>query len=300
MIYTITLNPALDYTLCADRINFGHVNRIEAAYLTAGGKGINVSVVLKALGFQSTVSGFIAGFTGQEIKRQLTLSDLHTDFVELDNGLSRINVKVHTINETEFNAKGPEISKQDIKKLFDKISVLNSEDILVLSGSIPPGVSDTIYREMMTLVKENTRVIVDAAGKLLLNTLALKPFLIKPNIYELSEIFDTSITTGAEAVKYAEKLKDMGAVNVLVSMDKDGAVLIDEMGNVHNISAPSGKAVNSVGAGDSMVAGFIAGYLEKKNYDYALKLAAACGSATAFSEGLADRDKIMEVFYGNF
>jgi len=297
MIYTVTFNPALDYIMHTGDISLGGTNRSSSEELYIGGKGINVSLVLKELGIKSTALGFVAGFTGAEIERRLEEKGITPDFVKLSSGNTRINVKIKGSYETEINGKGPDISSAELSAFFEKINSLESGDCLILAGSIPGSLPSTAYSDILEMLADkDICAVVDASGKLLVNVLKYKPFLIKPNTFELSEIFGTVPENEDEIITYAKELRKMGARNVLVSMAKDGALLVSENNVVHRIGAANGKAVNSVGAGDSMVAGFIAGYMEKKDYDYALKLGTACGAATAFSSDLAAKEKIDEIF----
>lgn len=289
MIYTVTLNPAVDYVADCGKIEMGAINRLSGGEIYFGGKGINVSLILRELGIPSKATGFTAGFTGEAIERGIAEKGVETAFVRLDSGFSRINIKLRCglPTETELNGQGPHIPQEKITELFSRFDSLESGDILVLAGSIPASLSADIYEKILDYVEDrNIRAVVDASGNLLLNVLKYSPFLVKPNNIELGEIFGTIIDTPEKAAEYAFKLKEMGAVNVLVSMAEQGAVLVDESGKVHESKAYSGIVKNTVGAGDSMVAGFIAGY-EKGGYEYALRLGTACGGATAFSEGLA-------------
>lgn len=291
MIYTVTLNPAIDYVIKVDNFETGIVNRTKQENMFFGGKGINVSNVLKTLGEKSTALGFIAGFTGKAIKEGLEAKGLKTDFVEVA-GLSRINVKMKSDNETEINGMGPQIKDAQVQALLGKLDNLKDGDILVLSGSIPGSMPDDIYEKIMEYVKsKNVLIVVDATNNLLMNCLKHHPFLIKPNNHELAEIFNVEIKNKEDVVVYAKKLQTMGAKNVLVSMAGDGAVLVDQNNDVHITSAPKGEVKNSVGAGDSMVAGFIYGYIKTNDFKTALKQATATGSATAFSEDLASKEK---------
>ena len=296
MIYTLTFNPAIDYTLFADKFNIGEINRSKSELIHFGGKGINVSLILKELGISSTALGFIAGFTGEAIKNGIACDEIKPDFIELENGNSRINIKIRSGVETDINANGPEISERDIEKLFKKLNTLNEGDYLILAGSIPSSLPQNIYEKILEhLNNKSINFVVDAEKNLLLNTLKYKPFLIKPNINELEDIFSVTITNKAEALNYAHKLSDLGARNVLVSMGGEGAVLLDENKNEHQTYAVGTVFKNSVGAGDSMVAGFIAGYIQKGDYSYALKLGAAAGGATACSDGLATKEEILNL-----
>lgn len=301
MIYTVTLNPAVDYVADCGEIELGAVNRLSGGEIYFGGKGINVSLVLRELGIPSKASGFIAGFTGEAIEKGIAEKGVDTDFVRLESGFSRINIKLRCglPTETELNGQGPHIPQEKTEELFSRFDKLQEGDTLVLAGSIPASLSADIYEKILAYVQgKNIRAVVDASGNLLMNVLKYRPFLVKPNNIELGEIFGTVIDTSEKAAEYAFKLKEMGAVNVLVSMSEQGAVLVDETGKVHESKAYSGKVKNTVGAGDSMVAGFIAGY-EKGGYEYALRLGTACGGATAFSEGLATEADIYALLGEN-
>lgn len=296
MIYTVTFNPSLDYIVRLDSFTAGEINRVNYEQVLGGGKGINVSIVLGNLGHESTALGFTAGFTGEEIKRQLDGFGVKHDFVQLPEGFTRINVKVKAEKETEINGQGPDISEAKREELFAKLDKLTEGDTLVLAGSIPKTLPDDIYEKIMARLEgRGIRIIVDAEKKLLLNVLKYHPFLIKPNNHELGEIFNTVLKTDEEIANCARKLQEMGGRNILVSMAGDGALLLDETGEVHRIGCPKGSVQNSVGAGDSMVAGFLAGYLTKQDYSYALKLGTAAGSATAFSIGLAEKQDIDQL-----
>lgn len=296
MIYTITFNPALDYVMTVESFDKGIVNRSKSEKILPGGKGINVSLVLSNLGVDNTALGFIAGFTGKNIEDILISRGCRTDFVKLNDGLSRINVKVMGESETEINGNGPCINEDDVKRLYEKLDKLTKEDVLVLAGSVPSSLSVDIYSEIISYVwDKGAKVVVDATGDLLVKCLKYKPFLIKPNNFELEQIFNINLGSREDIVKCAYKLKDMGAVNVLVSMGAEGAILVDEFGKCYDLKAPEGKVINTVGAGDSMVAGFLAGLNEKNDYEYAFKLSVATGSASAFSKDLAIRDEIFEV-----
>lgn len=294
MIYTVTLNPAVDYVVECGTISMGAVNRLGSGEIYFGGKGINVSLVLAELGIPSKALGFIAGFTGEAIEKGIAEKGIATDFVRLYSGFSRINIKLRTglPTETELNGQGPQIPEDKVRELFSRFEAMKEGDTIVLAGSIPSSLSADIYEKILAhLQQKKIRAIVDASGNLLLNVLKYKPFLIKPNNFELGEIFGDTVDTPEKAAEYAMKLKEMGAVNVLVSMAEQGAVLVDESGKIHVSKAYSGTVKNTVGAGDSMVAGFIAGY-EKGGCDYALRLGTACGGATAFSDGLASAAEI--------
>ena len=308
MIYTVTFNPSLDYIVGVDDFRLGATNRTSYEQMLAGGKGINVSYVLKNLGFESTAFGFLAGFVGEEIRRKVAADGIHADFLTLSEGVSRINVKLKNIDGTEINGMGPDITVDQVSALREKIHQLKAGDILVLAGSIPQSMPDTIYMDIMAdLFHWDTQssikghdwararqqeIAVDATRDLLMNVLPYRPFLIKPNNHELGEIFGVELKKREEVIPYAKKLQEKGAKNVLVSMAGEGAVLIDENGREYMSPVPKGKVVNAVGAGDSMVAGFIAGYLEKKDYEYAFHMGIASGSASAFSEQLATRAEV--------
>ncbi|GAA0687704.1 MULTISPECIES: 1-phosphofructokinase [Clostridium] len=296
MIYTITFNPALDYIVEVKDFKDGAVNRSCYEEIYAGGKGINVSIVLNNLGVKNKTLGFIAGFTGDEIERRVRELGCDTDFIKLTEGISRINVKLKSNKESEINGQGPRISDEDLENMFQKIKTLKEGDILVLAGSIPSTIPKDIYERIMAMVEEkNVKTIVDATGKLLLNVLKYKPFLIKPNHHELGELFGIELKSHDEIIDYAKKLQDMGARNVLISMAGDGAIMVTEDGTVLKSDVPKGKLVNSVGAGDSMVGGFLAGYLENNDFEKAFKMGIATGSASAFSKGLATKEKVNEL-----
>ena len=296
MIYTVTLNPSLDYVVDVDDFELGRTNRAVSERLYAGGKGINVSFVLKNLGFESTALGFSAGFTGEEIKKQIQERGITENFITVLNGQSRINIKLRGQQETEINGMGPDIEKEHIQQLLKKLSVLSTGDYLILAGSVPMKINDTIYYDILkTLDKKGIKAVVDTTGDLLLNVLKYHPFLIKPNIHELSELFSTEIKTKEEVVQYGLKLQDMGAQNVIVSMAGDGAVFICENGEIYKSEASKGVVKNSVGAGDSMVAGFLAGFCETKDFAKAFKMGVCTGSASAFSEDLATKEQVRQV-----
>lgn len=295
MIYTVTFNPAIDYVVRTEEMKVGVVNRTESEEIYFGGKGLNVSIILNELGIKSEALGFVAGFTGEAIENGMAKDGIKTDFIHLGNGFSRINVKIRSSFETEINGQGPEISEENIEELFKKLNKIQDGDTIVLAGSIPASLPSDIYERILEYLKnKKIRAIVDATGDLLMNVLKYKPFLIKPNNFELEEIFGVELKTAEDVSEYALKLKEMGAVNVLVSMAGDGAILADENGKIHACGVCSGTVKNSVGAGDSMVAGFIAG-CEKESYEYALKLGTAAGGATAFSDGLAKKDLIYSL-----
>lgn len=296
MVYTVTFNPAIDYVVHIKDIRVGATNHSDREEMYFGGKGINVSVVLKELGVNSKALGFVAGFTGEAIEKGLKDLKVDTDFVHLKTGNSRINVKLKSLEETEINGQGPHIDDESVTLLFQKLDALTDGDTLILAGSIPSSLPADIYEKILErLSGKKIRVIVDATKDLLLNVLKFKPFLVKPNNHELGDMFGVTLQTDEEIEKYARKLQDMGAVNVLISMAGDGSMLIDETGKMHRMGVCKGKVKNSVGAGDSMVAGFTAG-IQSGDYEYALKLATAAGGATAFSDGLATKDKITKLF----
>jgi len=297
MIYTVTFNPSLDYIVSMNGFELGRTNRTTGEQMFPGGKGINVSIVLGNLGIENTALGFTAGFTGEQIEREVQKIGLRTDFIHIEEGFSRINVKLKDYDGTEINGMGPEIGKMHVKELFGKLDRLGAGYILVLAGSIPKSLPDSIYSDILgRLQDKGVLFVVDATKDLLLNVLQYKPFLIKPNNYELGEIYDVTLETREEVVPYARKLQEKGARNVLVSMAGQGAVLVDEKNAVHTLAAPQGKLVNAVGAGDSMVAGFVAGWTKQQDYDYAFRMGIAAGSASAFSELLATRQEIEQVF----
>lgn len=296
MIYTVTFNPALDYVIRMESLKLGTVNRSSAEAVYYGGKGINVSTVLKNIGVDSVALGFVAGFTGKEIEEGVKNMGVATDFIKLPEGMSRINVKIKAEQETEINGQGPAISMEKVEKLFEKLDRLEKGDCLVLAGTIPASLPSDIYEQIMDRLKDKEiRIVVDATKDLLLNVLKYHPFLIKPNNHELGEMFGVVLKTNEEIVEYAKKLQERGARNVLISMAGDGAILLTETKEVYKMGVPKGTVVNSVGAGDSMVAGFVASYFKEHDYLKALKFGTATGSATAFSEGLATMDKVEEL-----
>lgn len=296
MIYTVTFNPSLDYIVSVDHFKMGMVNRTSKELMYPGGKGINVSIVLSNLGVKNTAFGFSAGFTGEEIIRKVQEKGIEAEFIKVQEGISRINVKLRSEEESEINGKGPEITEENINKLYEKLDSLKQGDILVLAGSIPDMMPKSIYMDIMDYLKEkNLMVVVDATKELLLNVLPYYPFLIKPNNHELEEIFGVEIKTKDQVIEYAKKLREKGAKNVLVSMAGEGAVLVTEDGQEFRAEAPKGKVINSVGAGDSMVAGFLYGYLKNNDYKEALAYGICTGSASAFSEELAEKKQVEDL-----
>lgn len=297
MIYTVTFNPSLDYIVSVDDFKLGLTNRTSSELLLPGGKGINVSTVLMNLGIESTALGFIAGFTGKEVVRRLEGMGVQNGFIQIEEGFTRINLKLKSIDGTEINGQGPVISEEKVQLLMDKLENLGEGDILFLSGSIPASMPDDAYQRIMkSLEGRGVQIVVDATKDLLVKVLPFHPFLIKPNNHELGEIFGVELKTRESVLPYGKKLQEMGAQNVLVSMAGEGAVLIAADGTVYDAPAPKGTLVNGVGAGDSMVAGFMAGYMERQDYKYAFQMGVAAGSASAFSENLATKQEIEAVY----
>jgi len=296
MIYTVTLNPSLDYYVSCGGFETGKTNRTEREEILPGGKGINVSIMLKRMGVESVALGFVAGFTGREIIKHLADTGINTDFVELNEGNSRINIKIEDVEGTEINARGPMPDRESFDELVNKVSSLSAGDILVLSGSVPAGIPSEAYeRLIMACEGKGVRYVVDAEGDLLLNALNHKPFLIKPNNYELGKIFGVEISDFASAVKYGKKLHEMGAENVIVSMAGAGAVYISEDGTVYSHGPVDGNFINGVGAGDSMIAGFLAGHITFGDFKKAFLQGISAASATAFSSGLGDEKLIKNI-----
>lgn len=294
MVYTVTLNPALDYVIHIEDFQTGEINRTQREEIQFGGKGINVSTVLTRLGVENTALGFLAGFTGQALAEGLRKNGIQTDFIWLTEGLTRINVKIKAVEETELNGRGPVIPSAALDELFQKLDRLQSGDVLDLSGSIPASLPDDIYQQILRQLEgRGILTVVDAAGELLCAALSYRPFLIKPNHHELGEIFGQTPVTDQELTACAKKLQKQGARNVLVSMAGEGSLLLDETGACHRLGVPRGTVRNSVGAGDSMVAGFLAGWLKTGDYETAHRMGAAAGSATAFSDGLATEAKVL-------
>lgn len=301
MIYTVTFNPSLDYVVTVSDFAMGKVNRASAERILPGGKGINVSIVLNNLGVDNKAIGFAAGFTGEVLKSLLKERKINSDFITLDEGTTRINVKLRAGLETEVNCQGPVVKEQFIGTLYEKLDYLDEDDYLVLAGSIPDTMPKSVYMDIIERLQDNgSKIIVDATGELLLNVLPHKPFLIKPNQSELGALFDVEIEDREEVITYGKKLMEMGARNVLVSMAGEGAILLAEDGNIYESKAPQGMVKNSVGAGDSMLAGFLAGYIKEGDYEKALRMGICTGSASAFSEDLATKEEVMELLKADF
>lgn len=301
MIYTVTFNPALDYVMGVSKLQSKDINRTEYENLYYGGKGINVSVILSRLGVENKALGFFAGFSGKKIEEMLCAEKINNDFVFLENGYTRINVKIKSDKEIDINARGPEIGRGDVEKLIEKLKLLKTGDCLVLAGSIPSSMPDDIYEKILDLLDgRGIDFVVDATGDLLMNVLKYKPLMVKPNHHELGDIFKTEIKSLEDIEKYARKLQEKGARNVLVSRGKDGAALLDETGTLTAMGNVPGEIAGSVGCGDSMVAGFLAGYYQSGDYKYALRLGSACGNATAFSPSLATKAEIDEMLNNKY
>ena len=297
MVYTVTFNPSFDYIVSVEDFRLGMTNRTSSELILPGGKGLNVSMVLGNLGIENTALGFVAGFTGEEIVRRIEEMGVKSDLIPVENGISRINLKLKSIDGTEINGCGPEISEKNVERLMTKLDVLKNEDVLVLAGSIPSSMPDDIYKKIMERLNgRGVMIVVDATKDLLVNVLEYHPFLVKPNNHELGEIFHTELKTRKEVIPYAKKMQEMGAANVLVSMAGEGAVLAAADGTVQDIPAPKGKLINGVGAGDSMVAGFLAGWMEKRDYKHAFYMGVSAGSASAFSEILATGKEVEAVY----
>lgn len=297
MIYTVTFNPSLDYIVSVEDFKTGTTNRTGSELILPGGKGLNVSMVLGNLGLENTALGFAAGFTGAEIVRRVEEMGVKADFIPVSDGISRINLKLKSIEGTEINGCGPVIGKDALEQLLEKLAVLGEGDVLVLAGSIPRSVPDDIYGEILRrLSGKAVLTVVDAERELLVKVLEYHPFLVKPNNHELGEIFGVELADREAVIPYAKRLQEMGAGNVLVSLAGEGAVLAAEDGNIYEAPAPKGKLINGVGAGDSMVAGFLAGWMRKKDYRHAFHMGMAAGSASAFSEFLATREEVMAVY----
>ncbi len=296
MIYTITFNPALDYISQVDNFEIGKINRTQTEKILPGGKGLNVSTVLKNLGIDSTALGFIAGFTGEELKREIEQKGIITDFIKVEKGITRINVKVSSKEETALNGNGPEITKENVKELIQKIEKIKKGDIVILAGNIPRCINNDIYEIICKKLEQNkVTFVVDSTKELLMNILKYKPFLIKPNKEELEETFKEKIKNKEDIIKHAKKLQAMGAKNVLVSLGGEGAILVTEENNEYFSEAPKGKVINTVGAGDSMVAGFIAEYGKSGDFEQAFKMGIATGTASAFSMNLATAEEVADL-----
>lgn len=296
MVYTVTFNPSLDYIVTVDDFKLGMTNRTSSELMLPGGKGVNVSIILNNLEIRNTALGFVAGFTGKRIEQMLSKMGVTTDFIPLEKGMSRINMKMKNIDGTEINGKGPDISSENVEMLMKQLDDLKEGDVLVLAGSIPAGISDHIYQTIMKrLESKKILILVDATSSLLMNVLEYHPFLIKPNHHELGEIFGVVLTEKEEVIPYAKRLQEAGAVNVLISMGGMGAVLVAGDGNVYEADAPEGILKNSVGAGDSMVAGFLTGWLKTHDYMEAFRYGVGAGSASAFSDYLATEKEVCEV-----
>lgn len=296
MVYTVTFNPSLDYIVTVDDFQLGMTNRTSSELMLPGGKGVNVSIILNNLGIQNTALGFVAGFTGTRIEQMLSDMGVATDFISLEKGMSRINMKIKNIDGTEINGKGPDILPENVEMLMKQLDALKDGDVLVLAGSIPAGISDHIYQTIMKrLESKKLLIVVDATSRLLMNVLEYHPFLIKPNHHELGEIFDVVLTEKKDVIPYAKRLQEAGAVNVLISMGGMGAVLVAGDGKIYEADAPEGILKNSVGAGDSMVAGFLTGWLKTHDYKEAFRYGVGAGSASAFSDYLATEREINEI-----
>ena len=296
LVYTLTLNPAIDYVMKTDGLRSDDINRSKEEAFYYGGKGINVSVVLSRLEVENKALGFLAGFTGKELEKMLKADGINCDFNYLKNGNTRINVKIKAQGELDINAAGPFVGEEDMKELLNKLDSLRTGDYLVLAGSVPESLSSSVYERILhRLEGRGINAVVDATGEALLNTLKYRPFLIKPNHHELGDLFKSTAESDDEIKRYANDLRKRGARNVLVSRAEKGAMLIDENGKVHNIGNAKGKLVNSVGCGDSMLAGFIAGYIKEQSYPKALMLGTACGNATAYSNSLATKKEIEDI-----
>ena len=298
MVYTITVNPALDYITQVENFRIGEINRTKTETILPGGKGLNVSIVLKNLEIENTALGFVAGFTGEELIRKMESQGVKTDFVKVEKGITRINIKISSIHEkkveeTALNGMGPQITKNDIEVLFEKIEKMSTKDVVILSGSIPKNIDNDIYEKICKKLNEKgITFIVDSTQELLMNVLKYNPFLIKPNKEELEETLNCKISTKEDIINAAKKLKEMGAQNVLVSLGNDGALLLTKDNDTYYSKAPKGQVVSTVGSGDSMVAGFLAGYYQTQNYEHALKTGVAAGSASAFSVELATKEDV--------
>ena len=296
MIYTVTLNPSIDYVVHMDSLISGITNRTTGEEYYFGGKGINVSNVLSELDLDSTALGFVAGFTGEALEKGVSNPRIKTDFIHLKEGMTRINVKIKAGEETEINGQGPHIDDEALAALMERVDAITDGDTIIIAGNVPNTMPDDIYEQILArLDGRDVRIVVDATKQLLVNALKFKPFLIKPNRQELTELFGVEVKSAEDTERYARKLQEMGARNVLVSLGGEGAMLVDENGETHQAGTIRRKVLNTVGSGDSMVAGFVAGYIKTGDYGYALKLGSACGNATALSQGLAERELIDEL-----
>lgn len=296
MIFTVTFNPSLDYIVRVDEMRLGTINRTNYEQLLPGGKGINVSIVLGNLGHPSRARGFSAGVTGVALEKLLADSGVDADLVHVKAGFTRINAKVKAVEETEINGQGPRIAPEDVDALFSKLDVLGQDDTLVISGSVPNTLPSDMYEQVMErLAGRGVRIVVDAERDLLTRVLPYRPFLVKPNNHELGDIFGVTLKTRDEVVPYARRMQEMGAQNVLVSMAGEGGVLVAADGQVYQSPAAKGTVVNSVGAGDSCVAGFLAGLMETGSYQTAFRMGLAAGSASAFSDHLATRPEVEDL-----
>lgn len=297
MIYTVTLNPSLDYIIKVDRFQFGRVNRASSETIRAGGKGINVSLMLQTFNVDNRALGFIAGFTGRQIRESMKAAGCTTGFVELEHGFSRVNVKMNSMGETEINGAGPTVSVEEMGKMIDRIAeMVREDDTIVLSGSIPQSLPQDTYEQILEKIDTDVvNVVVDTNGNILRRLLCFHPFLIKPNLQELSEMFSCPLKEYDEIVGCAHHLQEEGARNVLVSMGEDGAILVTENGQVFSAPAPKGEVVDSTGAGDAMIAGFLAGYLERGSLVDGFYMGLVTASATVFREGLATREEVRQL-----
>ena len=299
MIYTVTFNPSLDYIVDVKDFALGMTNRTTSELMLPGGKGINVSTVLRNLGIDNTALYFSAGFVGDEIARLLRENGVNAEEIKVEGGCSRINVKLSSIEGTEINGMGPAISDEGIERLYQKLDNLSEGDFLVLAGSLPSGMSTTIYSDIMKRLEgKGVKFVVDATRDLLRNALEYKPFFVKPNNHELGEIFGVTLKTFEEVEPYARKMQELGAANVIVSLSGQGALMVTSDGECLTLEAPKGQVINAVGAGDSLVAGFLAGYIESGNYEHAFKMGVASGSASAFSSDFATREEVEKLLGG--
>ena len=294
MVYTVTLNPAVDYVVELDNLKMGDINRTSNEKIFFGGKGINVSIVLQRLGIETTAMGIIAGFTGKALENSLRFEGVHTDFLEAD-GFTRINIKIKSSPETELNGSGPFVDEQLLMGLIERLKLLKNDDIVVLSGSLPASLKSNTYKRIIDELKDTgVKIVLDTSGSALKEAVSSSPYLIKPNLAEMSSLLNKKLTVESEVIEGAKRLQKFGARNILVSMGSMGAIFVGEDGTVMREEAKQGRVINTVGSGDSMVAGFIAGL--PGGLRSALRLGIAAGSATAFSEGLATKNEIMQIF----